>query len=94
MPKHVLIDFIQDKYSNVEIHPKSRFGHLSPEMFKEFLEKSMPEHAGATLREDFAKIYTSFMSPVVKDSAMPNQDNFESLMSKFPTLQTEDFAQA
>ena len=86
MPKHILIDFIQDKFLNAEIHPKGTFGHLSPEMFKQFLEKTMPEHANATLREDFAKIYSRFMSPDGKDANLPNQENFESFVSKFASL--------
>lgn len=42
------MDILNNKYNYTEMHPKTKFGHLTLSYFKNFISKCMPEYAGVT----------------------------------------------
>jgi len=56
-----VIDIIQDKYNYTEILPKTKFGNLTPPMFKSFIEMCLPEHANVLQKIDFGTLYSNYL---------------------------------
>lgn len=53
LKQDVVIDILNYKYNFTEILPRTKFGHLDLQLFKNFVEKCMPEHANVISASEF-----------------------------------------
>ena len=59
--KDVAIDILTYKYNFTEILPRTKFGHLNLSLFKNFVERCMPEHANAISMAEFNQMYKDLL---------------------------------
>lgn len=72
MKQDVVIDILNYKYNFTEILPRTKFGHLSLQLFKNFVEKCMPEHANVISTQEFNGMYKGFLSSKSKNEETKN----------------------
>ena len=82
------IDILNNRYNFTDILPRPKFGHLSPQLFKHFIEKCLPEHANAVSLGELNRIYKDILSEKPTDLT-PKQVSFKDLVSNCAILNTE-----
>ena len=61
------IDILNNRYKFTDIQPRPKFGHLSAQLFKDFLGKVLPEHAGAAGLTELNKMYKDLLTDKTSD---------------------------
>jgi len=92
------IDILNYKYNFTEILPRTKFGHLNLSLFKNFVEKCMPEHANVISVAEFNQMYKDLLRSKSKQEEAKNakggltpkgQESSQNFASQSAILDTE-----
>jgi hypothetical protein len=86
----VAIDILNTRYNFTDIMPRPKFGHLSNQLFKLFLEKVLPEHAHAAGLSELNNMYKEILSEKVSTDLTPKQSSYKDLVSNRACLDTDN----